>query len=415
MSAGLTFYRLLTSAAEPLAGPVLRGRAKQGKEDAARIAERLGHASLPRPDGALIWLHAASVGESLSILPLIERLRAERPDIAVLVTSGTVTSAALLAQRLPPGALHQFAPVDGPRVARRFLDHWRPDVAVFVESELWPNLLGRAKARGTKLALLSARITEESARGWMRAPGAAKALLGSFDLVMAQDSASEARLTALGARTVGLANLKLVGEPLTCDPKQLAALKKAAGKRPIVLAASTHPGEEEMIASALPWGALLVIAPRHPERGESVTASLRMMNLATARRSADEPLTADTQAYVADTLGEMGLLFALADVAVMGGSFAPGIGGHNPLEPARLGVPVVSGPHVFNFAEVYEAMVAAGAAIIAPGFEELSTTLETLVADEARRNAMSRAAQAFAEQGEIALDAAWARLKPLLP
>jgi 3-deoxy-D-manno-octulosonic-acid transferase len=415
LSAGLALYRLLTSAAEPLAGPVLRGRAKRGREDAARIAERLGHASLPRPSGPLIWLHAASVGESLSILPLIERLRAERPDIAVLVTSGTVTSAALLAQRLPPGVLHQFAPVDGPRVARRFLDHWRPDVAVFVESELWPNLLGRAKARGTKLALLSARITEESARGWTRAPGAAKALLGGFDLIMAQDSASEARLTALGARTHGLANLKLVGEPLTCDPKQLAALKKAAGKRPIVLAASTHPGEEEMIASALPWGALLVIAPRHPERGESVTASLQMMSLATARRSLGEPLTADTQAYVADTLGEMGLLFALADVTVMGGSFAPGIGGHNPLEPARLSVPVVSGPHVFNFAEVYDAMVAADAAVIAPGFEELSAELETLVTDEARRGAMSRAAKAFAAQGDVALDAAWARLKPLLP
>jgi len=415
LSAGLALYRLLTSAAEPLAGVVLRGRAKRGKEDAARIAERLGHASLPRPAGSLVWLHAASVGESLSILPLIERLRAERPDITVLVTSGTVTSAALLAQRLPLGALHQFAPVDGPRVARRFLDHWRPDVAVFVESELWPNLLGAAKARGAKLALLSARITEDSARGWQRAPGAARALLGSFDLVMAQDSASEARLKALGARTAGLANLKLVGEPLTCDAKQLAALRKAAGKRPVVFAASTHPGEEEMIASAVPWGALLVIASRHPERGESVTASLQMMNLTTARRSFNEPLTAETQAYVADTLGEMGLLFALADVAVMGGSFAPGIGGHNPLEPARLGVPVVSGPHVFNFAEVYDAMVGADAAVIAAGFEELSAELETLVTDEARRTTMSRAARAFAAQGDVALDATWVKLKPLLP
>jgi len=415
LSAGLALYRLLTTAAEPLAGPVLRGRARRGKEDAARIAERLGHASLPRPAGPLVWLHAASVGESQSILPLIERLRSERPDIAVLVTSGTVTSAALLAQRLPVGVLHQFAPVDGPRVARRFLDHWRPDVAVFVESELWPNLLRGAKARGTKLALLSARITQESARGWMRAPGAAKALLGGFDVVMAQDSASEARLKVLGARTAGLANLKLVGEPLTCDPRQLAALREAAGKRPIVLAASTHPGEEETIASALPWGALLVVAPRHPERGESVTASLQMMNLATARRSTAEPLTADTQAYVADTLGEMGLLFALADVAVMGGSFAPGIGGHNPLEPARLGVPVLTGPHVFNFAEVYDAMIAADAAVMTPGFEELGTELETLVTDDARRGVMSHAAKAFAAQGDVALDATWAKLKPLLP
>jgi 3-deoxy-D-manno-octulosonic-acid transferase len=415
VSAGLALYRLVTAAAEPLAGAVLRGRAGRGKEDAERLRERLGYAGAARPQGPLVWLHAASVGESLSILPLIDRLRAERPDIAVLVTSGTVTSAALLGQRLPPGVLHQYSPVDGPRVARRFLDHWRPDLAIFVESELWPNLLRGAKARGTTLALLSARITEESARGWKRFPKAAATLLSSFDLIMAQDGASDARLKALGARTLGIANLKLVGEPLTCDAGELAALRKATGARPIVLAASTHPGEEEMIAQATPWGALLVIAPRHPERGESVTASLQMMNIATARRSLAEPLSADTQAYVADTLGEMGLLFALADVAVMGGSFAPGIGGHNPLEPARLGVPVVTGPHVFNFAEVYAAMEAAGAAITAPGFEELAAELETLVTDEARRAVMSKAAKAFAAQGEVALDAAWAKLKPLLP
>lgn len=415
MSAGLSLYRLLTAAAEPLAGSVLRRRAARGKEDPARLRERLGHASLPRPEGPLVWLHAASIGESLSILPLIQRLRAERPDIAVLVTSGTVTSAHLLAQRLPQGALHQYAPVDGPRTARRFLDHWRPDLAVFVESELWPNLLRGAKARGVILALLSARITEDSAKGWARAPKAAGALLSAFDLIMAQDSASDARLKALGARTMGVANLKLVGEPLTCDAKELAALKKAAGPRPIVLAASTHPGEEEMIAQATPWGALLVVAPRHPERGESVTAGLQMMNLATARRSMKEPLTAGTQAYVADTLGEMGLFFALADIAVMGGSFAPGIGGHNPLEPARLGVPVVTGPHVFNFAEVYAAMVETGAAMMTEGFEDLGEALETLASDNIRREAMSKAARAFAAQGPAALDATWAKLKPLLP
>jgi 3-deoxy-D-manno-octulosonic-acid transferase len=415
LSAGLTLYRLATAAAEPLAGTLLRRRARRGKEDPARLAERLGRAGLPRPEGPLVWLHAASVGESVSVLPLIQKLRTERPDIAVLVTSGTVTSAELLSKRLPQGALHQYAPVDAPRVVRRFLDHWRPDLAVFVESELWPNLLRGAKARGVTLALLSARITEDSARGWARAPKAAGALLTAFDLIMAQDSASDARLKALGARTMGVANLKLVGEPLTCDAKELAALKKAAGERPIVFAASTHPGEEEMIAQATPWGALLVIAPRHPERGESVTSALQMMNATTARRSLKEPLTADTQAYVADTLGEMGLFFALADVAVMGGSFAPGIGGHTPLEPARLGVPVVTGPHVFNFAEVYDALVAADAAMMAEGFQELSDTLETLVAEDIRREVMSKAARAFAAQGPAALDATWARLKPLLP
>ncbi|HEX6858714.1 MAG TPA: 3-deoxy-D-manno-octulosonic acid transferase [Caulobacteraceae bacterium] len=411
MSLGLGLYRAATALLEPLAGNVLRGRARRGKEDAARLGERLGHASVARPAGRLVWLHAASVGESLSILPLIARLRAERPEVAVLVTSGTVTSAQLLARRLPAGAVHQFAPVDGPRAARRFLDHWRPDLAIFVESELWPNLLRQAKARGCKLALLSARITRESAKGWRRAPGAARALLGAFDLIMAQDSASKARLTALGARTAGVANLKLAGEPLSADAKAVAALKKAIGARRVILAASTHPGEEEMIAACAPQDALLIVAPRHPERGESVVAALQMMNLATARRSTGEPLTADTRAYVADTLGEMGLLYGVADVAVMGGSFAPGIGGHNPLEPARQGVPVVTGPHVFNFAEVYEAMVEAGAAVVADDPQALFDAL----ADLPRLKAMGETARRFAGGGARALDDTWTALEPLLP
>ncbi|HYG27553.1 MAG TPA: 3-deoxy-D-manno-octulosonic acid transferase [Caulobacteraceae bacterium] len=413
MSLALSLYRAVTALAEPLAGGILRGRAGRGKEDAARIGERLGHASAPRPAGPLVWLHAASVGESVSLLPLIERLRAERPEVGVLVTSGTVTSAELLARRLPAGAVHQYAPVDGPGVARRFVDHWRPDLAVFVESELWPNLLAQASARGAKLALLSARITEDSARGWSRAPGAAKALLGRFDLILAQDRASEARLKALGGKTAGVANLKLVGRPLAADPAALAELKRAAGGRRIILAASTHPGEEEMIATVAPADALLVIAPRHPEHGEAVVEALRMMDLTTARRSTGEPLTAATRAYVADTLGEMGLLYALADVAVMGGSFAPGIGGHNPLEPARLGVPVITGPHVFNFAEVYEAMTAAGGAVMVEEPQALYTLLANLTPGSL--NAMGETAKAFANAGAAALDETWSRLQPLLP
>lgn len=413
MSAALSLYRGLTALAEPLAAPILRGRAGRGKEDADRLPERLGHAGLARPAGPLVWLHAASVGESLSILPLVERLRTERPDIAVLVTSGTVTSAELLARRLPPGAIHQFAPVDGPGVARRFLGHWRPDLAVFVESELWPNLLLGARKRGARIALLSARITEDSARGWARAPKAAKALLGCFDLILAQDSASAARLEALGARTEGVANLKLVSAALTVDAKAKAALKKAIGKRPVVFAASTHPGEEELIASALPAGALLVVAPRHPERGEAVAASLETLGLATARRAANQPLTAATQAYVADTLGEMGLLFSVADIAVMGGGFSPGVGGHNPLEPARLGVAVVSGPETFNFAEVYAAMADCGAAMIVEAWD-LKPALADLLAKPAQRTAMKAAASSFASQGG-ALDDTWARLQRLLP
>lgn len=406
MSLALSLYRAATTLAEPLAGPILRGRAKRGKEDAARLSERLGHAGVARPEGPLVWLHAASVGESLSILPLVKRLRAERPDIAVLVTSGTVTSAELLAKRLPEGVIHQYAPVDGPAVSRRFLDHWRPDLAVFVESELWPNLLLGAKARGAKLALLSARITEDSAAGWRKAPAAARKLLGAFDLILAQDRSSAARLQVLGGAAAGVANLKLVGEPLEFDVHEHAVLRRAIGERPVVLAASTHPGEDEVIAAAGPADALLIVAPRHPSRGEAVAAGL-----GAPRRSLGETIAPETRVYVADTLGEMGLLYSLADVAVMGGSFAPGIGGHNPLEPARLGVPVVSGPDVFNFAEVYEAMTAAGAAIVT----DAAGLPEALARALGRREAMSKAALAFADQGQHALDDTWAQLQRLLP
>lgn len=413
MSLGLTLYRAATTLAEPLAGPILRGRAKRGKEDAERLRERLGYAGRARPAGPLVWLHAASVGESLSVLPLVERLRAERPDIAVLVTSGTVTSAELLAKRLPDDVIHQYAPVDGPAVARRFLGHWRPDLAVFIESELWPNLLLGAKKRGAKLALLSARITEESAKGWRKAPAAARALLDAFDLILAQDPASESRLQALGAATEGVANLKLAGEPLPVDPQALADLRDAAGERRVILAASTHEGEEEIVVAAAPADALLVIVPRHPERGESVAAMLRARGLATARRSAGEPLTPDTQAYVADTLGELGLFYRLADLAVIGGSLKPGIGGHNPMEPARLGVAMISGPYVFNFTDVYADLIAAGAAGIAPRPEALAAFFTKLTPQGLQR--MAARAKAVANESTRALDDTWAQLRRLLP
>ncbi len=219
---GLGLYRLATAVLEPLAPLALRWRAHKGKEEAGRIRERLGRASLPRPEGPLVWLHGASVGESLSLLPLIDRIRAERPDINILVTSGTVTSAGLLAKRLPTGVIHQYAPVDGPLAVRRFLDHWRPDAGLFAESELWPNLIDDAADRGVKLALVSARITEQSAEGWAKRPAAAHSLLSSFKLILPQDKASAERLTALGATPGPLLNLKYVGAPLTCDSDELA-------------------------------------------------------------------------------------------------------------------------------------------------------------------------------------------------
>jgi 3-deoxy-D-manno-octulosonic-acid transferase len=194
MSLVLKAYSVVTGWLEPLAPRLLGARARRGKEDAARLNERLGRPSIPRPSGPLVWLHGVSVGESLSLLPVIARLRAERPETAILVTSGTVTSARILAERLPPDVIHQYAPVDGPLATARFLNHWRPSLGVLVESELWPNLIGAARARGVKLALISARITDKTAQGWGRMPGAAGALLSAFDLILPQDDASAARI-----------------------------------------------------------------------------------------------------------------------------------------------------------------------------------------------------------------------------
>jgi 3-deoxy-D-manno-octulosonic-acid transferase len=412
--ASLALYALATGLAEPLAPTILRRRADRGKEDAARLPERLGHAALPRPDGALVWLHGVSVGESVSLLPLASALLAE--GFKVLVTSGTRTSAELLARRLPPDAIHQYAPVDGPAAVARFLDHWRPDLGVFVESELWPNLIQAAKARGVKLALVSARMTQASANGWRRAPAAARRLLQAFDLVLPQEAETEARLAALGATTGPRVNLKRVGDPPPHDPAELARLKTALAGRRAILAASTHAGEDEIIATAVrPTEAVLIVAPRHPERGAATAELLKDLGFDVARRSAGEALTPQTTAYVIDTLGEMGLAYRLADVVVMGGSFVSGVGGHNPLEPARLGATIVTGPQIFNNAAPYAEMFAEVAAIKAIDAEALARHLACLMTQPLIARRVGQAALAYAQrQGEV-LNQTLRLLRPLLP
>ncbi len=422
MSLGLTLYRLGVALLEPFTPGILVRRSQRGKEDPIRHDERLGVASIERPEGPLVWIHAVSVGESLSVLPLIDRLRRERPETTVLVTSGTVTSAALLAKRLPQGAIHQYAPLDTPGSATRFLDHWRPDAAIFVESEFWPNLILGARDRGARLALLSARITEKTAKGWSRVPGLARPVLRAFDRILPQDRASAERLAPYAS--VGpIVNLKYVGEPLGCDPAELARMKVEIGDRPVVIAASTHPHEEDYIHSAFSMmpplsgpPPLLVIAPRHPERGTGIAGQLRAQGVTVARRSLGEPVTGETRVYLADTLGEMGLLYRLADVAVMGGSFVAGVGGHNPLEPARLGVPVITGEDAFNFRDVYADMLVGGPAALQAGTEaELTRLMHELLAEPARARRIGEAARAYAATKSAALDDAWSELEPLLP
>lgn len=412
----LSVYRLATGALEPLAPLLLNRRARRGKEDPARLNERLARPDRPRPPGPLVWLHGASVGESLSILPLVERLKAERPGVALLVTSGTVTSAQLLARRLPGDVIHQYAPVDTPGGARRFIAHWKPDLAVFVESELWPNLLIEARAAGTRLALVSAKLSDTSFRRWRARPQAARRLLGGFDLILAQDTRAAERFAALGATVAGLADLKFGAAPLPADPGALERLRPRFADRPLLLAASTHPGEDEIVLdayAALPGRPRLVIVPRHPERGGAIADLARARGLSTRLRSA-EPDAQPAEVLVADTLGELGLWFRLADLAVVAGGLVPGIGGHNPLEPARLSCPILSGPHVDNWLTAYGELSAVdGVTLVEPAV--LGPALAAALAQPAASLAMAQRARAFVEARDAEARQGLARIIELAP
>jgi 3-deoxy-D-manno-octulosonic-acid transferase len=412
-------YRGLTSAAAPLIRYYIRQRCAAGKEDAERLDERFGLASRPRPAGRLAWVHCASVGEAVSVLALIDRLLAGRPDLSVLVTTGTVTSAKLLAQRLPARAFHQYVPVDRAEWARRFVAHWRPDLALWVESELWPNLIGALAEAQVPLALINGRMSDASFQRWRRVPFMIRPLLQSFALCLGQDEAQTARFAALGApaaRTVG--NLKFAAAPLPADDVALAALRQAVAGRPAWITASTHPGEDELVAEAhrrlapAHPGLLTVIVPRHPNRGPAVAAALAGQGLAVARRGAGEA-PGRAAVYVADTLGELGLFYRLAPIAFVGGSLVPH-GGHNPLEPAALGAAVLAGPHTHNFAAVTEEMRAAGGLIAVADAAALAHAAGRLLGEPSWRAEVAAAGQRVARARAHVLDAVLAEIAPWL-
>lgn len=412
----LALYRGAAAAAGPIVRRHLRRRLRAGKEDPARLGERFGRPSAARPDGALVWIHAASVGEAVSVLPLIDRLR-ERAGPGLLMTTSTVTSARLLAERLPPEAVHQFAPIDRPGWVRAFLDHWRPGLALRVESELWPATLGALAARGIPTVLVNARLSPRSFRGWRCFLPASRALLGGFALCLARSEADAARLRALGAREVRcLGDLKDAAPPLPADAAMLAALRRQAAGRRVWLAASTHPGEEEAAARAhaavrraVP-DALLVVVPRHPERGPGIARALAASGRDVRLKSRGD--RAGGEIYVADGLGELGLYFRLAEIVFMGGSLVAR-GGQNPLEPARLGCAILHGPHMENFAETAAAL--AGAARVVAGPDALAAALAELFADDALRARLAVRAAAVAERGgHGVLDRVAAALAPFV-
>jgi len=415
-----TLYRHLTALGTPFIGLYLRQRLKAGREDSERFNERFGYPSRPRPKGRLLWCHAASVGEAASLLLMIEKLHDIYPDLTILMTTGTVTAARLMTPRLPPYALHQYMPIDLVPCVRRFLDHWRPSLAVWVESELWPNTLSALRARQIPAILLNARMSDKSFRNWHRIKGFARELLSSFKLCLAQSEDDRSRFVALGAKPVKyLGNLKYASAPLSFDTKELETLRRQMTGSLTWLMASTHRGEEEIAItvhralSAKHPRLITVIAPRHAVRGDEVAQLLKASGLRFARRSKGEVISEDTQIYLADTMGEMGLLYALCPIAVLGGSFVP-TGGHNPIEAAQLGSAIIFGPYMFNFSEIAREFILAQAAVPLHHDNEIAFAVDRLLANPQERDRHVQAARLLADQKRYILDQIIVEMEPYL-
>jgi 3-deoxy-D-manno-octulosonic-acid transferase len=417
----LSLYRAATTLAGPLVPLILRRRQRLGKEDPARRGERLGIASQPRPSGPLIWVHAASVGESLAALPLIDRLLAEDAERHVLVTTHTLTSAAIMAERLPPRGIHQVSPFDRPAYVTRFLDHWQPQAALWLESELWPNMLAGLTRRHVPAALLNARLSPRSLARWQRFPGLWRRLTGGFALIQPSSNQARQALADLGAQTLAAAgNLKYSAAAPPVDATKAAQIETAIAGRPVWAAASTHPGEEQIILAAhravrasLP-DALLILIPRHPNRGAELARLVEEGDDGPVPRRSQGTLPGgQSPVYLADTMGEMGTLLSQALVSFVGGSLVP-IGGHNPLEPARLASAILAGPHVDNFADMYADLASAGAYRPVTA-DDVADTVTSLLNDGTARRDMTEAAGRIAERQSALLDQIMAGLAPLLP
>ncbi len=414
----LRIYRGLTRSATPLAGAMLKWRLRKGKEDAARIGERRGAPSVQRPPGPLVWAHAASVGELLAIIQLIDRIHAR--GFSVLLTSGTVTAAKLAERRLPEGVIHQFIPLDMPYFVGNFLNHWKPNLALIAESELWPNLITEGRKRGIPFVLVNGRLSPRSFKRWKMFGSTAAALLSRIDLCLAQDVEDAERFSQLGAqRVLTTGNLKFDVPPPPATPAAVSALERATRNRPIVLSASTHEGEEAMVIAAhmrlrqtIP-GLLTIIVPRHPHRGYDIADISERMGAVPVIRSRGHLPDRGTEIYIADTIGELGLFYRIAPIVFMGGSLVKH-GGQNPIEPAKLNSAILHGPHIWNFANVYAKLNRARGAATVTTAESLSKSLSLLLDDPDLVVRMAQSAKATVDQLGGALDRTFAAIEPYL-
>jgi 3-deoxy-D-manno-octulosonic-acid transferase len=379
VTATLALYRIGSALLEPFAPMLVRNRVKSGKERAERMNERFGRTGIARPSGPLIWMHGASVGESKLLLDLFEAVRARRPDAHALVTTQTTTSADMIAAKSSPAVIHQMAPVDGPGAVNRFLTHWKPDAAVFAEGEIWPNMLLGLKRARIPAALANARMTTKSLTSWNSRKPSAREIFAAFRFIGAADrQTAEGLGSAINREIAPVGNLKMAAR-VTPPPRDKVEALRDAVARPILLAASTHPGEDtfaldafEKIRAAIP-NALLVIVPRHPDRGDAIVAEVRGRNLHVQQWSKDRaPPSPATNVLVADTIGELLFWYAAADAVYLGGATKPDVGGHNAIEPVQLGKRVFTGPHGFNFRETFELLAKDNALVIGNTPDELA-------------------------------------------
>lgn len=405
----LTIWRGLGQTLGRVVVPVLlRVRRRKGKEDPARFREKMARRMQARPKGPIIWFHAASVGESKSVLPLIRLVLDRRPDCHVLITTGTLTSARMLEKELPPRAIHQFAPLDVVAYVRRFLRHWKPDLVLWVESEFWPTTLSEIRMRRIPAILVNARLSEKSFRGWKRRITMAREMMRSFVMGLAPTKEVAANLNTLGLGRVKVTgNLKASAEPLACDEAEFSRLQGVIGNRPVFVAASTHEGEDDILAASVSAMAvekpdvLAIIVPRHPDRGARMREHYAA-TAPTALRSAGEAIVAGTRFYVADTMAELGLFYRLAQAVFVGGSLIAH-GGQNPLEPAMLSRAVAYGPHMTNFKAECAALAAAGAGRVVNDADALSHFALGQFSDPASARAKGEAARVAALKESDAL------------
>ena len=413
-------YYALSCVVRPFLGLWLRLRCRIDKEDPRRLREKLGHAAFTRPQGELVWIHAASVGEANAILPLLQRLSDEYPKLNILITTVTRTSAELVQRKLPERAFHQFAPLDSPFIIRRFLKHWKPSLAMWVESELWPNMIHQTRRFGCKMLLVNARMSAHSYARWKKLPAVIVRILDQFDRIYPLNERSQEYFRQLGAQDIkSIGNLKYDATVLPADPKASGEIVQMVGGRPRWLAASTHKGEEEMVAQVhrvlkeIHPSLLTMIVPRHRHRGGDIAETLRQKGLIVAQRSRKEPITEETDIYIGDTMGELGIFYRIAGIVLVGGSMIPK-GGQNPLEAARLDCALVFGPYMDNFPAIQADFVKENACMIVRDIVQLEEAIEELLYHHEKQEALAEAALKLVESRRGALEALLVELQPYL-